>query len=1066
MSLSIRHWLIERHIEISQLGVNSAQVSGIAFRIAQEMELLSIGPFAISSITEVLELPLQVAWRVAPGISQLTVGLLRILSRKKSLKRNEGTWLTFQIAYLNALTGILVQESQLRRPWVNRAEVLGNQDEELALNNHQLSALLKTLRPGRLSDSQAEQALSSVADSFLVQQMNNLALAWFVANGAEEMEAKLLTQRLSNGLSGHLLTVIAENALPLAQLQKFVRLGNLSNFPDTDTQENLGISTEMPAATRPLDLEREDYRAKLLRSLNEPLFGEPFSLKDIYIPLKGKLVSSYPQEQHISAKGQKTKAIDLRDWAMSQLEDRNSIAVIEAEPGCGKTSFCQMWASQVALELYPRWMPVVIQLREVTLGQTFEQTLESALPLGRFSDTDGWLSSSCPPCLLILDGLDELPCSPQKSSHLWTFLDQVMRFHHQYLSVTGKPRHKVLLTSCPALLDKLTKKYRQYITLPLPVKLQRIAIEPMDQEEFRQWFNAWAKLQSKSITQSYFTFLKHGRVFQPQPSAKALADLIHRPLMLYLVAILHRDGLVDKSIFQMTSSQLKFEIYDRICRWLLGEPATGTGSIPELIKEGIAHASRSQEAISNLLESRHPEELRFMMQKAALTIIQTGQYQASQAVIEQHLMRELSKEVLPIPLPHFFFHQISLESTLRLSPTQDLKAKTKIEFSHSNLGEYLGAQEIALQLKALTQKRQNQYGEVSFVLNDGVKVAEHLYPLLGYGLLSNQIEALVIERLRREEQRNANTFSFQVLFKRLYSFYQAYCRGRWVDEGIAQRAHAQLQSLHNPLNILQIDASVGLNVFILLCSGAQEADIPFWPCGNPDIPQEFDAEQLLSFIGRTVVLSTTAFWERARQNLCKIQLLEARLNGAILVEANLLQANLSAAELIEINLAGANLQNANLSSASLAGANLSATNLFRASLEGADLSGANLKGANLTGSNLSNACLFEAQLDSESRKFAENSGAIFSLEEFQQYNRSMAPQKLTLTPEDELLREEETAIFIEMAAGEPMLPEKSYSQSSDDYEGETVRFENVEQQKQLVEDEDLGDSEDTVIIEN
>ena len=821
--------------------------------------------------------------------------------------------------------------------------------------------------------------------------------------------------------------------------KSFVRLVNLSNFPDTDTQENTGTSTEVPTATRPLDLEREYYRAKLLRSLSEPLFGEPFSLKDIYIPLRGKVVSSHPGEQPTSAKGEKAKTIDLREWAMSQLEDRNSIAVIEADPGCGKTSFCQMWASQVALELYPRWMPVVLPLREVTLGQTFEQTLDSALPLGRFSDADGWLSSSSPPCLLILDGLDELPSSPHKSNHLWTFLDQVMRFHHQYLSITGKPRHKVLLTSRSAIIDSLTRKYRQYITLPLPVQLQRIAIEPMEQEEFRQWFNIWAKLQSKSITQSYFTFLKHGRVFQPQPSAKALADLVHRPLMLYLVGILHRDGLVDKSIFQMTSSQLKFEIYDRICRWLLGEAATGSGSLPELIREGIAHASRSQEAISNLLESRHPQQLRLMMQKAALTIVQTGQYQASQAVIEQNLMSESSNEVLLTPLPHFFFHQISPESTPRL-PTQDLRVKTKIEFSHSNLGEYLGAEEIALQLKALTQKLQNQYGEVSFVINDGVKVAEHLYALLGYGLLSNKIEALVIERLRREEQRNANAFSFQVLFKRLYSFYQAYCRGRWVDEGIAQQAHAQLQSLHNPLNVLQIDASVGLNVFLLLCSAAQEADIPFWPCGNPDIPQEFDAQQLLSFIGRTAVLSTTAFWERARQNLCKLQLIEACLNGAILVEANLWQANLSAAELIEINLAGANLQNANLSSASLAGANLSAANLFRASLEGADLSGANLKGANLTGSNLSNACLFEAQLDSESRKFAENSGAIFSLEEFQEYNRSMAPQKLTLTPEDDLLSNEDTAIFIETAAGEPMLPEEPSSHSSDDYEGGDSAF--------------------------
>jgi hypothetical protein len=97
--------------------------------------------------------------------------------------------------------------------------------------------VLKTLRPGRLSDSQAEQALSLIAESFLVQQMNKLAIAWFVANGAEETEAELLTQRLTNGLPGHLLTVIAENALPLAQLQKFVRLGNLSSLRDTTTED-------------------------------------------------------------------------------------------------------------------------------------------------------------------------------------------------------------------------------------------------------------------------------------------------------------------------------------------------------------------------------------------------------------------------------------------------------------------------------------------------------------------------------------------------------------------------------------------------------------------------------------------------------------------------------------------------------------------------------------------------------------------------------------------------------------------------------------------------------------
>src|SRR5919202_2714767 len=249
MSLSIRQWLSERHIELAQLGHSSAQIAGIAFRIAQDMEVKSLTVFSISSLTDVLELPLKAASVAAPAISQLTVGVLRILSRKKPLRRNEGTWLTFQVAYLNALQGILEQEAHVGRPWVNRAEVPASQDADQPLSDPQLMALLKTLRPGRLSDSQAEQALMLVADSLLVQQMNNLAIAWFVANGAEETEAKLLAQRLSYGLPGYLLAVIAENPLPLAQLQKFVRLGNVSSLRDTTTPTNSDVPAEASTAS-------------------------------------------------------------------------------------------------------------------------------------------------------------------------------------------------------------------------------------------------------------------------------------------------------------------------------------------------------------------------------------------------------------------------------------------------------------------------------------------------------------------------------------------------------------------------------------------------------------------------------------------------------------------------------------------------------------------------------------------------------------------------------------------------------------------------------------------------
>ncbi|WP_442944726.1 hypothetical protein [Nostoc sp.] len=40
----------------------------------------------------------------------------------------------------------------------------------------------------------------------------------------------------------------------------------------------------------------------------------------------------------------------------------------------GKTSFCQLWAAQVAQELYPTWMPVLIRLRDVKYGKALIET--------------------------------------------------------------------------------------------------------------------------------------------------------------------------------------------------------------------------------------------------------------------------------------------------------------------------------------------------------------------------------------------------------------------------------------------------------------------------------------------------------------------------------------------------------------------------------------------------------------------------------------------------------------------------------------------------------------------
>ncbi|YAF98641.1 MAG: pentapeptide repeat-containing protein [Nodularia sp. CChRGM 3473] len=912
MNFSIRHWLAERYIEINQIRKFSVgQLTGIAYRIIHDMEVKSFMPLDICTLTEVLELPLGVVREDIAVIALLTENLLRSLSQKKALKRNEGTWLAFQIAYLQSLQQVVEQEESLQRPWLNRAmvpspaqlvkEVIG-----ITLQDVQLQGLLKTLSPGKLTDTQAEQALSLVADSLLVQQMNHATVAWFVANGAEEPEAKLLTQRLVHALPGHLLKVIAHNALPLAQLQKFFRLGNTGSTVD-DT----------------IDLQREDYRASLLQALSIPLLMECFALKDIYVPLTG-----LPQEVSYA----KPSQVDLKIWAQQQLDDSETIAVIESEPGYGKTSFCHMWAAQVALELYPTWMPIVIQLRDIKYGNNLTETLNSGFSLNSQTSLTNWLEQEHPRCLLLLDGLDELPPCSQGNRAKAMFMQQLLKFQ-------SERRHKIVLTSKIASFQEFAPE--------ISLQLKRIVIQPLEVEELKQWFQKWAMVQSLPIAQNFFTFLKQAGLFNSQSQSPEFSALVRQPLMLYLLGVLHRDGLLDEQILQLATNSHLWEIHHRLSRWLLGYPLTGSIKTM-LLRSGSAHIHRTQEAIANLLSGRHPQDLIKQMQAIALQILHSDRHQIT-----------LAEESNPQTLPAFYFKT----SSTSLSQT---------EFSHPKLGEYLCVEAIADQLQILTQQQEDVYGTLTFILESPSSVAQHIYNLLGYGVLSQEIVEMAIAALRHKQSSN---FSFEVFIQRLESFWHVYCQGRWLDEGMGHKALSYYHSLHNPVNIEQVNAAVGVNVFVLLCACYREIKAAFCPCGNPANLAEFYPEALLILIAKVAVLSNNAFIKR-------------------ILSQSLTRLNLSGASLPQVMLVGANLEQTNLSDAALMGANLAGANLTGANLTGANLTGANLTGVNLHTVNLTNACLFDAVLADADREAATLHGALFSLEQYHTLKGVLSQQSL------------------------------------------------------------------------
>lgn len=1023
MSLSIRQWLAEHNIAITQLQTPGAQTAGVAFRIVQDMEVKSLAPFDISPFAELLELPLTILWQDIDPVCRLSAELLRTWSRKKPLKRNEGTWLAFQIAYLRAFQKILEQEFQLQRVWLTRAnvpiETTAEESRLAILFDPQLQALVKTMRPGRLSDTQAEQALSMMGESLLVGQMNNLAIAWFLSNGLEETSAKLVVQRLVHSLPGYLLAVIAENPLPLAQLQRFVRLGNLANNPlanqiltddetiSIDAEKEfaaLGVTTATPSL---IDLERELYRATLLENLCEPLLGELYALKDLFVPLKAALLeeqenrqapqwdrnSSFPSSPHqFFVPSTSQPPVDLMEWATSQLSDLETVAIIEGEAGQGKTSFCQIWSAKIAQDIYPTWMPVWIRLRDVTLGKTLEQTLDSALKVAKFSCADGWLEPLNPPCLLILDGLDELSRFPGIERQVSAFLEQVRQFQRKYAGTSGRPRHKIFLTCRYGTLNSLAHS--------LPGSFRRVLIQPFEQEQLKQWFKFWAKLQPKSTAQAYFNFLKQSGVFRQLLEMKDLTELVHQPLPLLLLGLLYRDGRLDESIFTLRGSQVRFEVYDRLCRWFLGQPPDGMpvgNRVSLFMRQGMANSSRTTEAVVNLLQGRSPEAVRTQMQAAALTLLQSGRQSCSSKIISDFLTKEKEDFQAVVDskytLPALYFQlsqptRVGEKNTLS-SSFVSLSSYPNICFSHPRLGEYLCGEGLAQVLKSLIRKVADSYGEVVFAIDSPTAVAEHLYKLLGYGILSVEIQQLAIERLQREESRDQASFSFAVLLPRLYGFYRAYCRSKWLDEGVTHATRSYFQSLGNSVNVLQIEAAVGLNIFLLLSVGHQVAQMPFYPCGDPNNSEDFDPDRFLSLIGRTTVLAPDIFWQRSQTNLMLLNLTKACLNYAMLPGANFWKTNFFGADLIGANLAGANLQEANLSGVNLANANLSGANLSAAKLEGANLSGANLLGANLQLCSFTNACLFEAQLDDITRDLAEKGGALFSLKQYRACQQAM-----------------------------------------------------------------------------
>ncbi len=642
---------------------------------------------------------------------------------------------------------------------------------------------------------------------------------------------------------------------------------------------------------------------------------------------------------------------------------KKQVMFLQAGPGRGKSVFCRMFADSIRENIHPLWIPILIRLRDIeSFEPSFEKTLTGAVKAD-FARDDGWLTDSRVRFLFILDGFDELRMEGRANGGIERFIKQVGSYQEQ--CSTSEMGHRFIVTGRQLALFGISY---------LPGNLERVELLEMDDHLQQDWLGRWETLVDKdpNIAQQKTAFFKEFLQSDSLPQ-EVKDDLAREPLLLYLLAAMHRDEKIKLEQLEGTSGiQTKITIYEQALNWVLTE---------------------QRKPVQKEIVKLEEDELTKVLIEAGLCVVQSGGECARVKMIRERLKKSEPEIALIIEQIQNQDKDQVLKNALAafyLKPAAGDEGGS-VEFFHKSFGEFLCAKRMQQTLEDWIAPRRRGKG---FNLNED-QLAEEIYDLLGYGGLTHEIMDYLWGLLADSKE-----FRPVALFTRLEDFYLRWCDGEFIDADGTTLPQAkrrrlreykpQFQQEKDILGQRQIDVYTGLNVMILLLElhryGQTQTDeikqkLTFYPCGQPKGNGKLeDSTLLFRLMGYSQCIGTWGFRDTVGGFLQGANLKSANLSCAILVGANLKSANLKSANLIGANFNGVNLSYANLSYAILSYVNLSyailqGTNLGYAYFIGANLESANLEGANLEGANLKSANLEGANLEGANLKSANLEGA-------------------------------------------------------------------------------------------
>jgi hypothetical protein len=851
-----------------------AEVSKAVLEFAIALGLLAAMPAA----------PIAAAGLSFVGIARKGVKLYREKTNKE-LSLEEWVAIASPLAYLESFNELVQTNTLLQQ--ISTTPV-----------SEPVQQQIEKLGEFRLDEHLAKNALTCFHESELAQVLNQLLSTQLHQAGMAQNEAQIVAAWVGWGTHRYLKKALEDAEDSVRQMAELYMAGQQQ---EPDKYNSIDAYLREQIATKPL----------------EKVFAESFSFRDIYVPLK-----AMPLDKNGDV-DEDTEAFDLEAWAKDILNDpqkQDRVMFIQGGPGRGKSVSCRMFADLVRQQLHPIWTPVLIRLRDIPkLQPSFRETLREAVHADFAASDDGWLTDRNTRFLFLLDGFDELVMEG-RTSGLEEFLKQVGQFQ-QDCQRSKDMGHQVLITGRSLALHSIERF--------MPHNLERVEIQPMDDELQQRWFANWGKLIGAEPTDLM-------RILQDKRLPNRLRELAREPLLLYLLAAMHRDGELRLEMFEAAEgARAKILIYEKTLDWVL--------------------TKQRPDWLNRQLTAMETEGLRRILAEAALCVVQSGGECAAMEMLKERIKDNDSAARL-IEQAQERLGDDALKNALAafyLQPASSDKGGS-VEFAHKSFSEFLFAQLLKESLEEWTVP--GRRGE-EFLVKNG-QMAWEIYDLLGYGGLTQEIVEYLMGLLTTPPtplgKGGAREGEFRPvqLFNRLENFYLRWCDGEFIDalqDNYPQKKMSQLQGQGIKTGVRQVDVYAGLNVMILLFElhrYAQSKDnlkekIVFYPCGNND-SGGFDKNRLSRIMNYSNCINHISFLTIAR---------------SFLSGANFGGLNLGISHLPYINFSKANFEATNLTAALLDSVNFSGANLSSADLDHAWLKKANLTGANLKGANLSEADL-------------------------------------------------------------------------------------------------------------